>query len=59
MSDGEAWRRHRKIASTEFSTRKLREHSNTVFRDDAVMLANILKKAMAADESVEFQVRKM
>lgn len=55
LSDGEAWRRHRRIASTEFSTRKLREHSNSVFREGACQLANILKKAMAAGEPVEFQ----
>lgn len=56
LSDGDAWRRHRKIASSEFSTRKLREHSNTVFREDAVRLANVLNSAMAANEPVEFQV---
>lgn len=55
MVDGNAWRRHRKIASTEFSTRKLREHSNSVFREDAVKLANVLKQAMTADKPVEFQ----
>lgn len=57
LSDGDAWRRHRKIASSEFSTRKIREHSSTVFREDAVQLANILNIAMAADEPVEFQVQ--
>ncbi len=56
LSDGAAWRRHRKIASTEFSTRKLRELSNTVFREDAIKLANVLKQFMAAGKPVEFQV---
>ena len=55
--DGHAWKRHRKIASTEFSTRKIRDHSNTVFREDAVRLANALNRAMVASEPVEFQVR--
>ncbi|KAG0592034.1 hypothetical protein M758_1G201300 [Ceratodon purpureus] len=54
-ADGNVWRRHRKIASTEFSTRKLREHSNTVFREDAIRLANALNRAMVADKPVEFQ----
>jgi len=57
MVDGNAWRRHRKIASTEFSTRKLREHSNSVFREDAIKLAIVLKQAMVANKTVEFQVR--
>lgn len=56
VTDGDVWKRHRKIASTEFSTGKVREHSNTVFREDAVKLANALKRAMAAGEPVEFQV---
>lgn len=56
MVDGNAWRRHRKIASTEFSTRKLREHSNSVFRADAIALAKVLQQAMAADKAVEFQM---
>lgn len=55
MSDGDTWRRHRKIASTEFSTRKLREHSNTVYREDAIRLVNTLNLAMAANKPVEFQ----
>lgn len=59
MVDGDAWRRHRKIASTEFSTRKLREHSSTVFREDAIKLANALKQAMVANKTVEFQVCKI
>jgi hypothetical protein len=59
MSDGDTWRRHRKIASTEFSTRKLREHSNTVFREDAIRLVNTLNLAMAANKPVEFQVHKL
>lgn len=54
-SDGATWRRHRKIASTEFSTRKLCKHSNTVYRDDAIRLANALRRAMVANKPVEFQ----
>ncbi|XP_024379187.1 cytochrome P450 704B1 [Physcomitrium patens] len=55
LADGEDWRRHRKIASTEFSTRKLRGHSASVFRGEGVKLANCLKVAMAADQPVEIQ----
>lgn len=55
-ADGEQWKRHRKVASTQFSTRKIREFSNTVFRADAQHLVHILDRAMVAQEPVQFQV---
>ena len=55
-ADGEQWKRHRKVASPEFSTRKIRDFSNTVFRDGALHLVHILDRAMVAHEPVEFQV---
>lgn len=56
MTDGAAWKRHRRIASTEFSTSKLRDHCDTVFREGAIKLANVLKSAMAVKDPVEIQV---
>ncbi|KAH7446266.1 hypothetical protein KP509_01G048800 [Ceratopteris richardii] len=35
-SDGKIWRKHRKIASFEFSNRKLKQMSLTTFRRDAL-----------------------
>ena len=55
-ADGEQWKRHRKVASPQFSTRKIREFSNTVFRKDALHLVHLLDRAMVAQEPVEFQV---
>lgn len=55
MTDGAAWKRHRRIASTEFSTSKLRDHCDTVFREGAIKLANVLKSAMAVKDPVEIQ----
>ena len=55
-ADGEQWKRHRKVASSQFSTRKIREFSNTVFREDSLHLVHLLDRAMVAHEPVNFQV---
>ncbi|KAH7446257.1 hypothetical protein KP509_01G047900 [Ceratopteris richardii] len=41
-SDGKIWRKHRKIASFEFSNRKLKQMSLTTFRRDALRLLHLL-----------------
>ncbi|KAJ7563655.1 hypothetical protein O6H91_03G119000 [Diphasiastrum complanatum] len=54
-ADGEIWKRHRKIASYEFSPRKLRDFSCTVFREDALKFARILDLAAMSQEEVDCQ----
>ncbi|XP_031258241.1 cytochrome P450 704C1-like [Pistacia vera] len=53
--DGEKWRRQRKIASYEFSTKILRDFSSGVFKATAVKLAGIVSKASASNQSIEIQ----
>ncbi|KAJ7563657.1 hypothetical protein O6H91_03G119100 [Diphasiastrum complanatum] len=50
--DGELWKRHRKVASYEFSARKLRDFSCNVFREDALKLASILDLAASQQEDL-------
>ncbi|KAJ7541905.1 hypothetical protein O6H91_10G081500 [Diphasiastrum complanatum] len=54
-SDGEAWKRHRKIASYEFSSRKLRDFSSNIFKKNAIRLADILDSAVKSKQEVELQ----
>ncbi|KAJ7568899.1 hypothetical protein O6H91_01G052200 [Diphasiastrum complanatum] len=54
-SDGETWKRHRKIASYEFSNRKLRDFSSKIFKKNAIRLADILNSAAKSNEEVELQ----
>ena len=42
LADGEAWRHQRKLASSEFSTRVLRDFSCIVFRRNAAKLARVV-----------------
>lgn len=53
--DGEKWQKQRKLASFEFSTRSLREHSAAVFRKNAVKLAAALSDAADARQVIELQ----
>ncbi|XP_044505204.1 cytochrome P450 704C1-like isoform X1 [Mangifera indica] len=53
--DGEKWRRQRKIASYEFSTKILRDFSSVVFKATAVKLAGIVSRAAESNQSIEIQ----
>lgn len=54
--DGEKWREQRKVSSHEFSARALREVSTTVFRENAVKLANVVSEAVVSDQPMDIQV---
>lgn len=53
--DGEQWRKQRKLASLDFSTRTLREFNSVVFRENAVKLSKILLEACKREQTVEMQ----
>ncbi|KAG0613124.1 hypothetical protein M758_6G078900 [Ceratodon purpureus] len=54
-SDGEVWRQQRKTASLEFANRILREYSTVAFRENSIMLAEILARACQSHEAIEMQ----
>ncbi|KAH7446263.1 hypothetical protein KP509_01G048500 [Ceratopteris richardii] len=54
-SDGKIWRKHRKIASFEFSNRKLKQMSLTTFRRDALRL-HLLHTFATSRHSVDLQI---
>ncbi|KAI3959353.1 hypothetical protein MKW98_018943 [Papaver atlanticum] len=58
-SDGEMWRRQRKIASLEFASRNLRNFSTTVFRDYALILSGILHQASICGKEIDMQAKEM
>ncbi|XP_027338635.1 cytochrome P450 704C1-like [Abrus precatorius] len=53
--DGEKWREQRKISSHEFSTKMLRDFSISIFRKNAVKLANIVSEAATSNSTLEIQ----
>ncbi|KAK9758032.1 hypothetical protein RND81_01G201900 [Saponaria officinalis] len=53
--DGEKWRNQRKVSSYEFSTRVLRDFSSTIFRENAVKLANVIADAVKSDHIMDIQ----
>ncbi|KAI4347461.1 hypothetical protein L6164_008273 [Bauhinia variegata] len=53
--DGEKWRHQRKAACSQFSTKLLREFSNSVFKSNAVKLAGIVSGAAMLKETIELQ----
>eukprot|EP00253_Pinus_taeda_P030554 PITA_30554 len=53
--DGEQWRKQRKLASLDFSTRILREFNSLVFRENAVKVSKVLLEACKAEQTVEMQ----
>ncbi|XP_057952062.1 cytochrome P450 704C1-like [Malania oleifera] len=53
--DGEKWQHQRKISIYEFSTKKLKEFSSGVFRNNGTKLAQILSKAAASNQLIEIQ----
>ncbi|KAH7300153.1 hypothetical protein KP509_24G046800 [Ceratopteris richardii] len=54
-SDGDVWKKHRKVASFEFSNRKLRDFSTDAFREDALRLLHVLHSAALSDKPVDLQ----
>jgi cytochrome P450 len=53
-TDGDLWKSHRKLASLEFSVKKLRKLSSTVYVANALKLLNLL--ASRASQGVDMQV---
>lgn len=54
-TDGGTWKKHRKVASLEFSNRKLRDFSTEAFREDALRLVEIVHSAAASQQPVDLQ----
>ncbi|KAJ7514485.1 hypothetical protein O6H91_23G046000 [Diphasiastrum complanatum] len=54
-SDGEIWKRQRKTASFEFSSKKLRDFSTVVFRGHALQLGQIVSHSADTREPIEMQ----
>ncbi|CAM6059923.1 unnamed protein product [Sphagnum tenellum] len=54
-ADGEEWRRQRKTASFEFSSKILRDFSTVVFKEYTLNLAAILDNAATAHQAVDMQ----
>ncbi|MQL82171.1 hypothetical protein Taro_014631 [Colocasia esculenta] len=53
--DGSKWRHQRKVASYEFTTRSLREHSGAVFKKNAVKVAQVVSDAAGSQQAIEIQ----
>ncbi|KAI9076690.1 hypothetical protein K1719_041330 [Acacia pycnantha] len=53
--DGEKWRKQRKTASYQFSTRILRDFSSSVFKSTAVKLAAMVSEASSSNQMLEMQ----
>uniref|UniRef100_A0A0D9XLR9 Cytochrome P450 n=1 Tax=Leersia perrieri TaxID=77586 RepID=A0A0D9XLR9_9ORYZ len=53
--DGDKWKRQRKIASYDFSTRALRDFSGAVFKRNAAKLAAVVSNLAASNQSTDFQ----
>jgi len=55
--DGEQWRHQRKAASYQFSTKMLRDYSNSAFKSNALKLAEIVSEAAISNNIIDMQVR--
>ncbi|KAL6127819.1 hypothetical protein ACLB2K_071180 [Fragaria x ananassa] len=53
--DGEKWRHQRKVASSEFSNKVIRDYSSEILKTNAVKLARIISEAVNHDEAIEIQ----
>ncbi|KAL6127814.1 hypothetical protein ACLB2K_071175 [Fragaria x ananassa] len=53
--DGEKWRHQRKASSSEFSTKVLRDFSSSVFKTNAVKLAQLIYEAASRNQAIEIQ----
>ncbi|KAG9445147.1 hypothetical protein H6P81_016487 [Aristolochia fimbriata] len=56
--DGEKWRKQRKLASFELSTRVLRDFSSGIFRKNSLKLAQIVRK-FAEDQRTGFDIQEL
>ncbi|KAL3684513.1 hypothetical protein R1sor_002535 [Riccia sorocarpa] len=54
-ADGDVWKQHRKIASFEFSSHKLRETSTDAYREHAIHLMLFLETAVDSQKQVDIQ----
>lgn len=55
--DGVKWRRQRKLASFQFSTKVLQEFSTVSFKSNAAKLAKKISLLAAAEETMDLQVK--
>ncbi|XP_027934634.1 cytochrome P450 704C1-like [Vigna unguiculata] len=53
--DGEQWRHQRKAASYQFSTKMLRDYSNSAFKSNALKLAEIVSEAAISNNIIDMQ----
>ncbi|KAK7357405.1 hypothetical protein VNO80_16690 [Phaseolus coccineus] len=53
--DGEQWRHQRKATSYQFSTKLLRDYSNSAFKSNALKLAEIVSEAAISNNIIEMQ----
>ncbi|XP_074273083.1 cytochrome P450 704C1-like [Silene latifolia] len=53
--DGDKWRSQRKVSSYEFSTRKLRDFSSTIFLENAIKLANVFANTLKSGNILDIQ----
>ncbi|KAH7283359.1 hypothetical protein KP509_34G003200 [Ceratopteris richardii] len=54
-ADGEMWKKHRKIASFEFSNRKLKQMSIATFRHNALRLLSLLDERVPSRQPLDLQ----
>lgn len=54
-SDGEMWRKQRKVSSFEFASKNLRDFSTVVFREYGVKLSSIVTQAATQNKQVDMQ----
>ncbi|PTQ29307.1 hypothetical protein MARPO_0144s0024 [Marchantia polymorpha] len=52
-ADGDIWKKHRKVASYEFASKGLRDHSFHNFKNNAVRLCQILDRAAEENKPVD------
>ncbi|KAK6936364.1 Cytochrome P450 [Dillenia turbinata] len=53
--DGDKWRQQRKLASHGFSTYVLRDFCSSVFKENAVKVAQIIQEAASSNQTVDVQ----
>ncbi|EXC20878.1 Cytochrome P450 704C1 [Morus notabilis] len=53
--DGEKWKRQRKMASYQFSSKRLRDFSTSVFKTNSVRLARIVSEAAISNQVVDME----
>ncbi|XP_061999569.1 cytochrome P450 704C1-like [Rosa rugosa] len=53
--DGDKWRHQRKVSSSQFSTKVLRDFSSEIFKTNGVKLAGIIHQAATSNKSMDIQ----